>query len=112
MCSKWEAEKWKWQLHKLHRDKAGTERQVTGRTGRFLRMENAERRKEEETDDAKGGGDTYRSKVLEQMGGNSIQTKNGGVASESSRDLPFTERGRRLTVGADKGRLVDFCVGK
>lgn len=67
---------------KLHRDKAGPERQVTGRTGSFLKMENAERRKEEETDDAKGGGDPYRSKVLEQTGGNGIEQKWRGCLRE------------------------------
>lgn len=72
-------------------------------------MENAERRKKEETDDTKGGGDTYRSKVLEQTGGDGLQNENGGAAPESSRDLPFTERGRRLTAGADKRRLVGFA---
>lgn len=62
--------------------------------------------KRKKMDDAKGGVDTYGSKVLEQARGNGTRDKNGGAASKGSRNLPFTDRGGgRLRVGADQGRL-------
>ena len=37
-------------------------------------------RREIEPDDEGGGGDNYRSKVLEKTGGNHIYNKDGGIA--------------------------------
>lgn len=62
-------------------------------------MENADTGKGE-TDDAEGGGNGSRSTALEKAESSCSQNKNGGVASESSRDHSLMERGRRPRVGA------------
>lgn len=76
---------------------------VTGRTGRFLRTEDAERGKEEETDGAERG-DSYRSEVLEKAGGSGIWNKNGGVASEGTGTFHSLKRRSQEGVQVRVGR--------
>lgn len=69
---------------------------ATGRTGRCLRVSNAQRGKEEDTGGAEEGGDTYRSNVLEKLEAVALGTKTEGSPERAAGTcIPWEERSRQ-----------------